>query len=207
MNKTIIFDIDGVIIDSEGLHKKALSEGLNTVLGKKQNINMENLIGLSLEETIIKFSNSREQIEKIKQFSNHYYLENVNRTLIRNGIEEFIVKLLDNNIQFAFVSSAHLEICHANLNQLSIKIPKNIPVIGLESVTYTKPNPMPYLKIIDLLKINTLDVIVIEDSDTGITSAYKAGIKNIYAWPHKLSGSQKYDRAKKIITSLSEIEI
>jgi len=202
----IIFDIDGILIDSEELHSEALFYAIKSELKMNVKIDIENLIGLSLDETIAKFGATDEQCEKIKILSTKYYLQNVKSDLVRPGVKELLTRLIERNIPFGCVSSAQLKICLANLNQLQLNGKKDFPIVGYESVTLTKPHPMPYLKMLDILKLDNSEVIVIEDSDTGITSAYEAGIRNIYAWPHKLSHTQKYEKAKRVIQSIDEID-
>lgn len=206
MVEGIIFDIDGIIIDSEELHGKALYEAIKCVMGKEVNIDAKNLLGLSLDETILRFGFTDMQLNKIKNYTTNYYLENVIYCQIREGIELFLQKIIEKNMKFGFVSSAHLIICKANISRLNLKL-SNIPIVGFESVSKTKPDPMPYLKMLDILGLDANKIIVLEDSDTGIDSAYQAGIRNIYAWPHKLSYTQKYNNAKMIIQTLDEIHL
>lgn len=206
MIKGVIFDIDGVIIDSEDLHFEALLYAIKCVVQDDIEVNGKDLIGLSLDKTIEKLDISEDKVEKIKEISLDYYMKNVSPKLLRPGIKKLWNILFEKNIAFGCVSTAELSICKTNISQLELRNDKDIPLIGFESVEHCKPHPMPYLVMLNILGLKGHEVIVIEDSDIGIESASLAGISNIYAWPHKLSGTQKYKKAKKIIQNLNEIE-
>lgn len=206
MIKGVIFDIDGIIVDSEPLHMEALFEAIRRELNEKIDVNRDNLIGLTLEETINKFGIPSSKRDSIKEFTIKYYLNHVNAALIRKDIEKLWTALIENNIKFGCVSTAELKICRANVKLLGLEGKRNIPIIGLESVERSKPDPLPYTTMLNTLNLNGDEVIVLEDSDVGISSAVSAGITNVYAWPHNLSASQKYNKAKKVIADLHEID-
>lgn len=81
-----------------------------------------------------------------------------------------------------------------------------MPIVALESVEKSKPHPLPYLTMLNMLNLKADEVIVLEDSDIGISAAVSAGIRDVYAWPHNLSTSQKYNQAKKVISDLRDVE-
>ncbi|SFR80188.1 HAD family hydrolase [Anaeromicropila populeti] len=206
MLQGIIFDIDGVIVDSEPLHMKALIETLKRELDVESDIDENELIGLSLDDTIDKFNIPKVKEEVIKRLTIEYYLENVSADLIRPDIKQLWLSLIEKNIKFGCVSSAEMSICKKNISLLNLNDKIQVPIVAFESVEKTKPHPMPYLKMLEILGLNPDQVIVLEDSDTGIRSASLAGIHNIYAWPHQLSYSQNYEQAKMVIQNLKEID-
>lgn len=206
MIKGIIFDIDGVIVDSEYLHMEALSESVKEELDNDTSIKKDDLIGLSLEETIKKFGISNYKFKKIKDLIIKYYIGKLSASIIRKDIKKLWISLIENNIKFGCVSTAEMKVCEANIKLLGLNDIKKVPIVALESVEKTKPHPLPYLEMLKKLHLSADEVIVLEDSDIGISSAVSAGISNVYAWPHKLSASQKYNQAKKVIHDLHDIE-
>lgn len=205
MIKGIIFDIDGVLVDSEPLHAASIIESVRAVAGKLLEFQPQNLIGLSLDETMDRVGVPKERINEIKKITQDYYIEHLDKSLIRTGIEELWQNLVKQNIPFGCVSSSEMKICKANINLIELPAFEDIPIISCECLPHTKPHPMPYIKMLERLRLSVDEVIVLEDSDVGITSAANAGIKDIYAWPHGLSKSQSYIDAKKIINSISEV--
>jgi HAD superfamily hydrolase (TIGR01509 family) len=206
MIKGVIFDIDGVIVDSEPLHMEALLAALQREIPPNLPVAAGDLIGLSLEETIARFKVAADRVPSIKEATIAYYIANLKPELIRPKIKRLWLALLKNGIKFGCVSSAEMRVCQNNLGLLGIDRCKEAPVVAFESVSRTKPHPLPYLTMLDQLRLRSEEVIVLEDSDTGITAASAAGINNIYAWPHRLSTAQKYRQAYRVITELSEVE-
>jgi beta-phosphoglucomutase len=206
MIKGVIFDIDGVIVDSEPLHMEALLTALHREIPPDFPVAAADLIGLSLEETIARFRVAAERAPLIKEATIAYYIANVKPELIRPKIKQLWLTLLENGIKFGCVSSAEMRICQSNLDLLGLDRCREVPVVALESAARTKPHPLPYLTMLDQLGLRAGEVIVLEDSDTGIAAASAAGITRIYAWPHQMSATQKYRRAYRVITELSEVE-
>lgn len=206
MIKGIIFDIDGIIIDSEPLHMKALNESIKRQLTNCIDVEEDKLIGLTLDETIKKFGISDNKHEEIKDSTIRYYIENLSTELIRQDMKKLWMALIKKDIKFGCVSTAEMKICEANINLLGLNDKIKVPIVALESVEKSKPHPLPYLTMLDMLNLNADEVIVLEDSDIGISAAVSAGISNVYAWPHKLSSSQKYNKAKKVIANLHDVE-
>jgi beta-phosphoglucomutase-like phosphatase (HAD superfamily) len=205
MIKGIIFDIDGILIDSEPLHATAIVESLRIIAGKSIEFKPQNLIGLSLDETLEKLGINKDCTCELKEKSMEYYLAHLNKTMLRPDIQELWQSLIVQNIPFGCVSSSAMKICRGNVGMIELPFFKEIPIISCECVALTKPHPLPYITIMERLGLTADEVIVLEDSDVGITSARAAGIENIYAWPHGLSESQSYRDAKKVIKNIREV--
>lgn len=198
---SIIFDIDGVIVDSEQLH----FDVLKTVLPKQtNNITPEKLIGLSLEETLSSIGIATDQYRKIKFQIVSAYKSLIGPRYLRTGITQLIDKLDQQKIPFGFVSTATRDICLANIAILGLELRQ--PLISCDDVDQTKPHPDPYLAMLELLQATPEHTIVIEDTDIGIKAATAAGIKRVYGWPHALSLTESYVNAYKVIGSLNEID-
>ncbi|HEX2926411.1 MAG TPA: HAD family phosphatase [Ruminiclostridium sp.] len=205
MIKGIIFDIDGILVDSEPLHAASVVESMKIISGKSVEFEPQNLIGLSLDETLDRVGIPRDCIDELKKIMLDYYIEHLNKTLIRPGVEELWENLIKKNIPFGCVSSSAMKICKANVGLIELPVLKEIPIISCECLPHTKPHPMPYITMLERLGLSADEVIVLEDSDVGITSARNAGIEHIYAWPHGLSKSQSYRDAKKVIQNIREV--
>ncbi|CUU49784.1 HAD family hydrolase [Clostridium beijerinckii] len=206
MIKGVIFDIDGIIVDSEPLHMEALIESIKKEVCDSIEVKEDELIGLTLDETIRKFGIEDSKNQGIKDATLKYYIEKLSEKLIRKDMKKLWMSLIKKNIKFGCVSTAEMKICQANVNLLGIGDKKKVPIVALESVEKSKPHPLPYLTMLNMLNLKADEVIVLEDSDIGISAAVSAGIREVYAWPHKLSTSQKYNQAKKVISDLRDVE-
>ena len=198
---TVIFDIDGVIVDSEQLHFDVLRHLAPDHACYYQ---PQQLIGLSLEETLehIKVPQALQSDIVSKTIST--YKEKLNEAYLRPGVVTLTAALQKLNIKFGFVSTAPRDICLANIALLGLT---ETPVlISGDDVARTKPHPDPYLAMLALLNTSAEKVVVIEDTDLGVLAAIRAGIENVYAWPHELSDQQHYKNAVAIIERLSDID-
>lgn len=199
-NLSVIFDIDGVIVDSEQLHFDVLKD---LAPEKIANYRPEQLIGLSLDETLDFIGVDKIDQKSISDNIITTYKNKLSSFYLRPSIKKTIHALEENNTRFGFVSTAPREICEANLSLLELK--KAYQLISGDDVVNTKPHPDPYIFMMKRLFSESRNTIVIEDTDIGISSARKAGIEKVYAWPHALSKIQSYDQAVAIVNNLKEI--
>lgn len=196
-----IFDIDGVIVDSEQLHFDVLKMVVPQCMN---NIKVEDLIGMSLEETLRYLGIEDSKHHELSINIVNFYKSQLSKKYLRKGVNTFINKLVAKNISFGFVSTALRDICLSNISLLDIPMNHELLLIAGNDITKTKPYPDPYLKMLQLLDIKPSQAVVIEDTDLGIESAFNAGIKKIYGFPHSLSTRQSYANVIGIIKSLND---
>ncbi|MDC9593571.1 HAD family hydrolase [Xenorhabdus sp. IM139775] len=208
MNRcNVIFDIDGVIVDSEQLHFDVLLDVLGDV-GEQapvqlSDIQPQQLIGLSLAETLDEVGLPPSMQQGISEKIIARYQAKLSAHYLRPGITGLIAALQQNGTQFGFVSTAPRDVCLANLGLLDLHQPPAL--ISGDDVERTKPFPDPYLAMLKLKKMNVRQTLVIEDTDLGIAAAKQAGIPWVYAWPHALSVAEQYGQASRIIERLTDI--
>ncbi|MBF0693130.1 HAD-IA family hydrolase [Providencia alcalifaciens] len=198
---SVIFDIDGVIVDSEQLHFEVLQVLVPNYIKK---FNPQQLVGLSLKETLRLIGVNDLLISDIESKVGITYERLLTINSIRSDVNRLISLLLQHDIPFGFVSTAPRNICLANLKLLGLEF--DPPLISGDDIEKTKPHPDPYIKMLEIIGANPENTVVIEDTDLGIWSAKEAGIKRIYAWPHALSDNQNYQHASAIIINLFDIE-
>ncbi|MDC9598178.1 HAD family hydrolase [Xenorhabdus anantnagensis] len=204
----VIFDIDGVIVDSEQLHFDVLLDVLADVSGEQvsaqtRDIQPQQLIGLSLTETLNEVGLPSSMHESITEKIISRYQEKLSAHYLRPGITDLIAVLQQNGTNFGFVSTAPRNVCLANLGLLDLHEPPAL--ISGDDVERTKPFPDPYLAMLKLKEMDIQQTLVIEDTDLGIAAAKQAGIPWIYAWPHALSGAEQYGQASCVIGKLTDI--
>ncbi|MBD1227163.1 HAD family hydrolase [Xenorhabdus griffiniae] len=209
MNRcNVIFDIDGVIVDSEQLHFDVLLDVLSNELGEQaptqiSNIQPQQLIGLSLVETLDKVGVPPTMHQDITEKIISRYQEKLSVRYLRPGVTDLIAALQQDGTKFGFVSTAPRNVCLANLSLLDLHEPPAL--ISGDDVERTKPFPDPYLAMLKLKKMDVQQTLVIEDTDLGIAAAKQAGIPWIYAWPHALSVAEQYEQASCVIEKLMDI--
>ncbi len=177
----VIFDMDGVIIDSNPAHKIALKqfcEKYGYRLDDEQLL--KRIYGRTNKEWIADLFGRKLTAEEV-----HYYeeeKEEIFRQIFKKdlvtlpGLPDFLDKLRQNNIPCAIGTSAP----RSNVDYVlaGTGIEKYFSAILDESdVEHGKPNPEIYLKVAARLKFSPGQCLVFEDSLSGITAAQAAGCK------------------------------
>jgi putative hydrolase of the HAD superfamily len=190
MIKAVIFDFDGVIIDSE---KVWLNTKIKT-LKKHQikipnNINLNCYLGVGSKIFFRKFIPQKIYTKIINNVI-RTYKNLLNKAFFK--IPKFnkgVLKILKiKDLQFCIVSNNSKNFIIKSLKNYNIsKYFKKKFIISLRNTKNLKPLPYGYLLALKKLKCKAEEIIVIEDSLTGIKAAKKAKIKYIFRYnPLKL---------------------
>lgn len=178
----IIFDMDGVIVDSNPYHKKALQqfckkhgyelndeELLQKVYGRTNKEWITNLMGKLSEEQIQNFAEEKEALY---------------RQLFRNdikpvkGLISFLDQLNHQQISRAIGTSAPQSNVVFTLSKTNTSHYFDI-ILNDTFVTHSKPHPEIYIKVAQAIGLPNSQCIVIEDSLSGIEAGKAAGSKVI----------------------------
>lgn len=210
MIKAVIFDMDGVIIDSEPLHYKIFMNYTKTKFG----------FTISDEEydTFIGTTNLH-MFSKLKE---KYKIESDINTLLQeyeekcveflmsekgekpiSGVDILVKKLYEENFKLALASSSPKKQIHIVLDMFSLSDYFSQKVSGQE-VEKGKPAPDIFLRAAELLGVLPEECLVFEDSRNGVLAAKTAGMKCI-AFYNPNSGKQDLSYADKIIKSFDEV--
>ena len=208
MFKAVIFDLDGVLIDSEPFfflaHKNALkvnqvhiSEAEYILQGMNRN-QMLFYSGL-IERHGVKFD-----MEQTKNAMWALFNDRMNNISLMAGVIGFIDKLKMNSLRTAVVTASPRE-SYAKIVLGNNKILDRFEfIIGSEDCHHHKPHPHPYLEALKRLGLEPNECVVIEDAEVGIQSAKAAGLF-CYALRTKFSAGQDFSKADKEISSFSEV--
>ncbi len=182
MNKgAVIFDLDGVIIDSEPLHKRAwkvVFEEKRIFLRDEELAESIGTTDHSLLKRIIRENNLDPDWGKWYEKKGEKY-----KALLKNNLQVFpgatsLIKKLSERYSLALASSAWRENIEFVLNKL--RLTKYFKVVmGREDAGNHKPHPEVYLLAGERLALPSHKCIVIEDSRVGIRAARGAGMKCI----------------------------
>lgn len=208
MLKAVIFDLDGVIVDSEPMHFQ-VDQRVLAQCGLTADGNLLNpYVGVSNPEmwTDLKEKLNLElSVEDLLQLQSKLKIEVLNETKINaiDGVRELITGLKENKLALAVASSSPRFFIEAVLEAIEIKEFFDVIVSG-EEVAKGKPYPDIFLKTAELLNVNPKECVVIEDSANGIRASVSAGMKCIgYANPN--SGVQDLSNASAIVDSICKI--
>ncbi len=184
MIKGIIFDMDGVIIDSEPLLDAHLIKYFNKMnLVIDMNL-IKHLRGVSSKDfwtrlkELYKLPNSIDFYVKEAQFGYLEYLKSINDLKPIKGVVEFIDKMKQNGLLAALATSGSKIRMNTVLELLKMHNCFEV-MVSAQDVQNAKPDPELFLLAAKLVGVKPADCIVIEDSKNGVTAAKRAGMKCI----------------------------
>jgi HAD superfamily hydrolase (TIGR01509 family) len=208
MTKAIIFDMDGVIIDSEPLWKKAIIQIMNNY-GYNFDIEMCNRTkGMRVDEVTLFW---KEELNA--PFDSKIVAEEIVEEVIRlisldgkemDGLEDLLKRAKSENIRIALASSSSLTIIETVLTRLNISSYFEV-VQSAEKEQYGKPHPAVFITAANNLGVSPNDCIVIEDSLNGVIAGKAAKMKVVAIPEPDEQQIEKFVIADQIITSLREL--
>ena len=207
MNLGIIWDLDGVIVDSAPFHFEAWREfaALKGRVYTKEDF--WKTFGMRNEDILLYIFEEKLERGVLETWSDEK--EERFRYLIRGSVETLpgvmtLVKALDMvGYQQAIASSTPLENIHLILKSLAI-LDFFDAIISGEDVPKGKPDPEAFLKAAKAMSLDPERCLVIEDAAVGIEAAKRAGMKSIgvtNTLPRK-----KLASANRVVKSLEEVD-
>ena len=183
--KAVIFDMDGVLIDSETIEKKNMikSAKMNSLpfedeffeifLGCNDEMSYRLLLDRYKDSKIVdKYLSDLEHLQ-----AKEYKEGNIK---LKHGTREIIDYLRNNNIPFALATGSSYKYVELDFLQNGYdKIPFDYVVTGDEIIN-SKPNPEIFIKAANLMNIDIIDCLVVEDSPKGIEAAYSSGAQSCF---------------------------
>ncbi|WP_286761463.1 beta-phosphoglucomutase [Salegentibacter sp. UBA1130] len=206
--KGVIFDLDGVIVDTAKFHFLAwrkLANDLGFDFTKAQN---EQLKGVSRVESLKKILEwgelelSKTEFKRQMALKNENYLSYVAKMdddEILPGVQKVIDYLIENNIPFALGSASK------NARNILKKInllEKFDAIVDGNDVNKAKPDPEVFLIAAEKININPENSIVFEDSVAGVQAANNANMMSIGIGEKEILGEADY-----VFNDFTEIDI
>ena len=178
MIKAVAWDIDGTLVDSEPLHLKSL-----ILVCKKYNIDISDLpdeyfIGVNLYgvwQVLQKRFPASLKFDEWTHEINSFYFANSSTLTMRPHASEVINELYILDITQVAVSNSNRSVVDINLAALGASKIMSFS-ISLDDVEKGKPDPSPYQMATAKLGLEPYEILAIEDSNSGIISARKAGL-------------------------------
>ena len=187
----VFWDLDGTIANTEleahlpAFNKAFIDLGLNWYWDEETYISLLKINGgMNRISHYAKIKNDKfpdsfiKQIHQRKQ-NNYLNLVKHGAVSLKVGVFRLISELMNKNIrQFIVTSSSRVQV-----DLLTQKLFKGLKpfefFITSEDVKFHKPNPLPYLKAINLSGIKSQNILVFEDSYPGVKSSTDANLKTI----------------------------
>ena len=205
--KMVVFDLDGVVLDSEPLHEHAKRRILNEH-GITENLDLSFSIGqpnkVLWNGMIHRFQINKSE-EELERLQYNYILEEIKMRKIRTstGFSELIQWLKGNQIKIGLASSSNRFYVDSILSYYSLTDYFDYIVAG-DEVKRKKPEPDVYLKVLELSKLDSQEVIAVEDTYAGSKAAVSAGLPCV-GYQNPTSGSQDLSACFLKINELHEL--
>ncbi|MDO5615419.1 MAG: HAD family phosphatase [Cruoricaptor ignavus] len=209
--KAVLFDMDGVIVDTEPLHRKAYYKVFDDLKIDVKDDLYSTFTGLSTksvcEKLIAHFelNTSWERIaEQKRKYFKHYFDTDPEFDLI-DGVKDLILHYHQHQVKLVLASSAHRNTINWVFEKFGLE-PYFMDKISGADLKESKPNPEIFEIAAQLANEPKENCMVIEDSTNGIRAANGAHIFcAAYASEH--SENQDYSTANILVKDFKELEL
>ena len=209
MIKTVIFDMDGVIIDTEPVHHHAFFTQFGELGIPVSDAEYATFLGKSTRHV---FQHLKQEyhlepdvetlMKRKREIFNQSFDEDTTLDLL-DGVRGLIEDLFQHHVQLVIASSASKGTIKRVFDRFRLA-PYFTHIVSGEDFVESKPDPAIFLHAAAEAQTPVGECIVIEDSANGVAAAKAAGIYCVgYAGPH--STSQDLSQANLIIQHFSEL--
>lgn len=211
MIEAVIFDMDGLLIDSEPFWRES-------------HIQMLSSYGVSITEDDVRVMAGSRTDQVIRHWQEAFNLEYLSSDKLESevetsvinkiktvgkelpGVSQLISLIYSHNIPMAIASSSSPVVINAVVDKLSLRSYMQV-VHSAKYERFGKPHPDVFLTTAKKLKVNASKCLVFEDSVNGILAAKAAQMKCI-AVPEAVNISKlELNKADLVVSSLSEVDM
>lgn len=209
MIRALIFDFDGLILDTEGpefqtwqeiyaehggtLSFDSWAETIGTIGGFDPYAELERQLGRALDR------------EAIRQRRRQRFQELIAGQTARPGVTDYLEAASARGLRLAVASSAPRDWVAGHLERLGLRQYFDC-LRCADDVTRVKPDPELYLAALAALDVLPTEAIALEDSPNGITAAKRAGLFCV-AVPNPLTGQLSLAHADLQVESLAQLSL
>ncbi|ANF51590.1 ABC transporter ATP-binding protein [Chryseobacterium glaciei] len=209
--KAVLFDMDGVIVDTEPLHRKAYFKTFNDLGIDVSEDLYTSFTGASTKrvcEILINQFNLTQTYEEIAKTKRDYfkdYFYNDEEFDLIPGVKQLIEHYYENEITLILASSATMNTINMVFEKFELDKYFSGKISGAD-LKESKPHPEVFLLAAELAKQPVENCMVIEDSTNGILASHRANIFcAAYRSPH--SKNQDYTLANIVVADYIELEL
>ncbi len=181
MLELVIFDLDGLLVNSEEIYGKGWKIGLEKIGASIDEKDLENMIGNGTStntKIILDIVKSMDKVNEVRKIREKFYFDCVENGKVHTL--HFVGELLDilenKNIKKSVASSSIKYRVYNTLKPMDL-FDKFDSIICGDDVENIKPKPDIYLKTLEKMNIKSNNAIALEDSITGVKAAIAAKIK------------------------------
>ena len=180
----IIFDMDGLMFDTETIAIKMwkkVGESFGYDIRPSHIIETLGIDAVGTKKILEKHFGKEFPFQKMRTLREEYALNHIeeNGIPVKDGLYELLDFLEDNRIKKAIATSSERKKVEKFLSFANIKNRFDCIVCG-DEITNGKPEPEIFLKVAQKTGFNSDGCFVLEDSESGIIAASRAGMKPVF---------------------------
>lgn len=205
MIKAVVFDFDGLIIDTETIWYEAYKDAL---FQHKVDLTIEQFaLVIGTDDTVLDkyiLDNIKEPstIPEIRELASKLFHEKIGHPILRDGVEEYLIAAKEAGLKIGLASSSKRDWVEKYLTQLHI-ISYFEVIKTRDDVTTVKPDPELYVMALNALGVNPDEAIAFEDSLNGLKAARAAGLKCVI-FPNPVTTNLAFEDHSLRLSSMAE---
>lgn len=208
--RAVIFDIDGLMFDTERLAHRMWRETVIEYGYSPSDELMSELIGRSEKDILNilsnhfgpKFPTKLVQEKRLHAADTHFHTIGMSK---KDGLEEILQFLESSGIRKAVATSTLKERAMMKL-RLGGVTSKFETIVTADDVARAKPAPDLFLKAVENLNLPSQDCLVLEDAESGVLSASAAGTRVIMVVDLKEPSDEVRRKCELVVHSLHEVK-
>ncbi|WLR42132.1 HAD family hydrolase [Bacillus carboniphilus] len=206
--KAVIFDFDGLIVDTESLWYEVFYQvmkeyGMDLSIEEfSQCIGSHDGVLYDFLDTKCGYLLDRTEV---KMKTDQLYQEKINQLMLREGVEEYLREANDLGLKIALASSSSKIWVESFLDKFNIRSYFSV-IFTRDDVKVVKPDPELYIKATAALELSPSEIIVFEDSLNGLKAAKEAGLTCVVV-PNPITKTLAFEGHFMKLQSMTEIRL
>ena len=210
MIKAVLFDMDGVLVDSEDLSIEIGIKYFSSKGFKAEKKNFLSHLGTGMADFILgtagEIGASGVTVEDADEFYHSVYEEELKKhNIAMPGARNVLLKLKNAGLKIAICSSAQRWKVNANIGSLGLEPAFFDLVIAEDMIKRNKSYPDIYLLASASLGVDRSDAVVIEDSPGGVLAGLNAGIRTVALCTTMKRDEAIHSGADRVIKDIEEL--
>jgi HAD superfamily hydrolase (TIGR01509 family) len=211
MNGALIFDFDGLMLDTETPEMRIWQRLFTQAGGNFDIKGYQAIIGTygsqlyQPAEELARLLDHGTTPEELWELVQSKSIEVINQEPALPGVVELIAKAKKVGLSLGVGSSSPRDWVHNHLQRLKL-LDQFDTIVTIDDAHVSKPEPDIFLKVLENLSVPVEHALVLEDSYNGILAAQRAGIRAV-AVPNPVTYDQDFSAAEEVLPSLTALQL